>query len=110
MCYFLLTLLFTRQTRFEKKTDQSNYVGMLLLDIQKAFNTVDHSILIVNLSADGLSKDSVRWFSSYLLKSSLLISVELFHLQSLSLVVCHKVLFSGRCFSLCMYMQMISQR
>ena len=46
---------------------------MLLLDIQKAFNTVDHLILIVNLLADGLSKDSVRRFSSYLLDKKQLV-------------------------------------
>jgi hypothetical protein len=49
-----------------KETDQGNYVGMLLLDLQKAFDTVDHSILIMKLSASGLGKNIVRWFSSYL--------------------------------------------
>ena len=49
-----------------KETDQGNYVGMLLLDLQKAFDTVDHSILIMKLSSSGLGKDIVRWLSSYL--------------------------------------------
>jgi len=49
-----------------KETDQGNYVGMLLLDLQKAFDTMDHSILIMKLSSTGLGKDIVRWFSSYL--------------------------------------------
>lgn len=29
--------------------DQGNYVGMLLLDLQKAFNTVNHDILTSKL-------------------------------------------------------------
>jgi len=39
---------------------------MLLLDLQKAVDTVDHSIFIMKLSSSGLGKDIVRWFSSYL--------------------------------------------
>ena len=43
-----------------------NFVGMILLDLQKVFDTVDHSILSMKLQALGLNELSVRWFSSYL--------------------------------------------
>ena len=46
--------------------DKGNYVGMVVLDIQNAFDTVDHSILLMKLEAIGLNKDVVRWFRSYL--------------------------------------------
>ena len=39
---------------------------MVLLDLQKAFETVDHSILLAKLEAIGLRNDIVKWFQSYL--------------------------------------------
>ena len=41
-----------------------NYVGMVLLDLQKAFDTVDHDILCQKLEAMGI--DFTDWFKSYL--------------------------------------------
>lgn len=46
--------------------DKGHLVGMILLDLQKAFDTVNHSILLMKLKATGLSELSVQWFSSYL--------------------------------------------
>ena len=39
-------------------------VGMVLIDLQKAFDTVDHTILLDKLRAMGVS--STAWFESYL--------------------------------------------
>jgi hypothetical protein len=41
-----------------------NYTGMVLIDLQKAFDTVDHVILCEKLRAMGVA--SVEWFQSYL--------------------------------------------
>merc|ERR1712236_57342 len=41
-----------------------NYVGMVLLDLQKAFDTVDHEILCNKLEAMGIN--FTKWFKSYL--------------------------------------------
>ena len=41
-----------------------NFVGCVLLDLRKAFDTVNHGILIDKLKAVGVS--STDWFSSYL--------------------------------------------
>ena len=43
---------------------KGNLVGMVLIDLQKAFDTVDHAILLKKLESIGVS--SVSWFGSYL--------------------------------------------
>ena len=42
------------------------YVGMIILDLQKAFDTVNHKILINKLKALGLNQIAINWFVSYL--------------------------------------------
>jgi len=48
------------------KTQSSKglYTGMIMLDLQKAFDTVDHSILCNKLQTMGIK--SIKWFKSYL--------------------------------------------
>ena len=43
-----------------------NLVGMVCIDLQKAFDTVEHTILLSKLSAIGFSDSAVNWFRSYL--------------------------------------------
>ena len=43
---------------------QNLFAGMVLLDLQKAFDTVDHDILCKKLKVMGLN--STRWIESYL--------------------------------------------
>ena len=46
--------------------DKGHLVGMVLLDLQKAFDTVDHDMLLIKMEALGFSQDVIRWFRSYL--------------------------------------------
>ena len=40
-------------------------MDMVLLDLQKAFDTVDHAILLNKLKGVGVDELSVCWFRSY---------------------------------------------
>ncbi|CAB4027542.1 Hypothetical predicted protein, partial [Paramuricea clavata] len=46
--------------------EQGNLCGAVFLDLAKAFDTVDHCILLSKLSAIGVSPSSIKWFESYL--------------------------------------------
>ena len=54
------------------------YTGMIMLDLQKAFDTVDHRILCDKLKAMGVQ--NVRWFELYLAHRKQIVAVK----QSLS--------------------------
>ena len=47
-------------------TDKGLYTGVILLDLQKSFNTVDHNILLSKLRAVGADNIVINWFTSYL--------------------------------------------
>ena len=40
--------------------------GMILIDLQKAFGTIDHDILLKKVGAIGFSNHTIGWFKSYL--------------------------------------------
>ena len=40
--------------------------GMILIDLQKAFDTIDHDMLLQKLNAIGFSNHIIGWFKSYL--------------------------------------------
>ncbi|XP_072018361.1 uncharacterized protein [Amphiura filiformis] len=57
-------LIFCTRKAVRGQISQGNYTGMVMLDLQKAFDTVNHDILCNKLRAMGI--ESVDWFRSYL--------------------------------------------
>ena len=58
-----------------KGFDQALITGMILIDLQKSFDTIDHDILLQKLHAIGFSKLSVNWFRSYLTNRTFLVNL-----------------------------------
>ena len=46
--------------------DNDRVSGMVLVDYRKAFDMIDHTLLLKKLEVYGLNRDSLQWFTSYL--------------------------------------------
>ncbi|MEW8547257.1 MAG: reverse transcriptase family protein [Candidatus Thiodiazotropha sp.] len=46
--------------------DNGNMVGVVLVDFQKAFDLVDHQILLSKLELYGFARETLVWFNTYL--------------------------------------------
>ena len=46
--------------------DEGKVTGLLFVDISKAFNSLNHKVLLRKLNHLGVSERSLRWFRSYL--------------------------------------------
>ena len=52
--------------------------GMILVDLHKAFDTINHDMLLKKLSIIGFSGRTVKWFQSYLSNRKLAVNLENF--------------------------------
>ena len=49
--------------------------GIILIDLQKAFDTIDHDVLLQKRYAIGFTKHTVNWFRSYLSYRSFVVNL-----------------------------------
>ena len=50
--------------------------GIILIDLQEAFDTINHEIFLKKLSIIGFSNDTVKWFQPYLSNRKFKINLE----------------------------------
>ena len=56
--------------------DSGFHTGMILIDLQKAFDTINHDILLEKLGLMNFSEETICWFRSYLSNRIFLVNVE----------------------------------
>ena len=59
-----------------KAFDNGMYTGIILIDLQKAFDTINHKILLDKLLSIGFSKITISWYEFYLAEHQLTVEVE----------------------------------
>lgn len=61
-----LTALLDMTNQWCFNIDKGMVNGVIFLDLNKAFDTIDHEILLMKLACYGLNEGSLEWFKSYL--------------------------------------------
>ena len=56
--------------------DDGLVTGMILIDLQKAFDMINHDIILKKLSIIGFSDHTVKWLQSYLSNRKFMVNLE----------------------------------
>ena len=59
-----------------KGFESEKSTGMILIDLQKAFDSLDHDILLNKMKYLGFTQKTIDWFGSYLKKRNIVVSLE----------------------------------
>ena len=52
--------------KMSKCFDSGLFTGVILIDLQKAFDTIDHNILLLKMPSLRFSREVIDWYKSYL--------------------------------------------
>ena len=61
--------------KIHKGFENGMFTGMILIDLQKAFDTIDHEVVLDKMVCLGFSDSTLSWFKSYLQNRSFLVKV-----------------------------------
>ena len=70
-----------------KGFDEGLLTGMIAIDLQKAFDTIDHEILLSKMPLLGFSNNTINWFRSYLSNRTFHVSLNSY-MSSAGKIVC----------------------
>ena len=62
----VVTSLMAGTNDWYSNIDKGKYTGLIFIDLKKAFDTVNHDILLKKLEKYGISGPELDWFTSYL--------------------------------------------
>ena len=58
--------------------DEQIHTCMILVDLQKACNTLDHGVLLEKMKYFGFRTSVIKWFESYLSNRKFLVCIDVF--------------------------------
>ena len=61
--------------KIQKGFEEGNLTGMILIDLQNAFDTIDHEILLCKMKYLGFTESAINWFRSYLANRTFVVHV-----------------------------------
>ena len=61
---------------FSHWDDPSFHTGMILMDLQKTFDTLDNFLFLQKMETIGIKESVIKWFQSYLLNRTFLVTLE----------------------------------
>ena len=94
-------LLYYRPTNPISESLHADFAtGVIFLDLKKAFDTVNHNILINKLASYGIKDNELDWFKSYLCNRSQAVHVNSFLILKLIISEFLKAQFWVLCYSL----------
>ena len=56
--------------------DKGFHTGMILVDLQKAFDTLEHNVLLQKMECMGFKESVIKWFQSYLSNRKFFVTLE----------------------------------
>ena len=59
-----------------KGFDNGIFTGMILIDLQKGFDTINHNIMLEKLKTISFCDETISWFHSYLTDRTFLVTIE----------------------------------
>ena len=59
-----------------KGMDKGSHTGMILVDLQKAFDTLNHTVLLQKMECISFKESVIKWFQSYLSTRKFFVSLE----------------------------------
>ena len=69
----MLTLL---TDKINKGFESGKYTGLVLIDLQKNFYTIDHELLLMKMGCIGFSEKVISWFELYLSEGTFKVNID----------------------------------
>ena len=85
--------------------DKEKLVGVVFIDLSKAFDTINHSKVLTKLPSYGIDGKELRWFEDYLFNRPAQVSYNGVLTEPLHLKIWCPSGFNPRTFTLCFILQ-----